>query len=781
MWSISGNSSQSLSSVDFGDSGASTRASASDSQSDNELRSRGSKTKSPRDFSFLIQEPGSKKRRISSSDSSEVAGRWLKVVGPESIQTLRGQLFGREVALILCGESHFDTIDLTRRKGIVHADMGWIMTAPNQAGFNPGEAFATKNDVTLAAAKNWARGIIKKLDKKTDDDYEGSFLVFASLGRMEGSAAIFHPWANRSMDHPLPPGTAVLEWADTDVKARIFNSRRLDTTKMPVSAEEQDALIAERKLDRLGDGIELFDDWLIRNVDSKSVHVEFVLEAPVGAHEVELHVEPGVGAAPASHASVRCMDPDSDEEECNQGVPGNGSFLDTLRRQAIAHFPPERVHCADPRVLGDSEDSNLPKSLQNSFRALVREPPPRCKETLELDAIDHALSQDINDDSSPLPSWEAFLGGAADLLYHAKHVKADFVPFLTDCVESAGALRRFHDALFFGTVPEALAEIKMGDQTRPSACVRSLLYQSPETGASASPRPMGHCSDRRKPVPIRAAPIDRYLKARGFETPRTWVSGLAETLRQSGKESFVSTVREWYWSAVNPMLEDPKNVDTTGDYFAAYLRAAHRDMYDDMHDTTDPVKLRRCTWAPSKKDPKSKECRYNLKDVRIPSLEETFAELKGRSCTPVSSRRERVLGQIFVDVFQLRLVDLAMVLKVANAVAAAPDDKDIAIVLYAGADHTKSITKFWKSMGFSATGLSKKGLVGKDVYKADEPKTLTFPSYLHDMSKLFPIPASLRKRSEEKLMHKRGSEEGKSQRLMRSNKMKRCHKLRARK
>jgi len=231
------------------------------------------------------------------------------------------------------------------------------------------------------------------------------------------------------------------------------------------------------------------------------------------------------------------------------------------------------------------------------------------------------------------------------------------------------------------------------------------------------------------------------------------VSGLAEKLRQSGKESFVNTVREWYWNSVNPMLADPKNVDTTGDYFAAYLQAAHRDMYEDMHDTTDPAKLRRCTWAPSKKDPKSKEYRHNLKDVRIPSLEETFAELKCRS--QVSSRRERVLGQIFVDVFQLRLVDLAMVLKVANAVVSAAEDKPIAIVLYAGSDHTNSIIKFWKAMGFSSTGLSNKGVVGKSVYKSDEPKTLTFPSYLHDLSKLFPIPASLQKRSEIKPQMKR--------------------------
>ena len=32
----------------------------------------------------------------------------------------------------------------------------------------------------------------------------------------------------------------------------------------------------------------------------------------------------------------------------------------------------------------------------------------------------------------------------------------------------------------------------------------------------------------------------RYLKARGFETPRTWISGLAEQLRRAGAEHLVN-------------------------------------------------------------------------------------------------------------------------------------------------------------------------------------------------------------------------------------------------
>jgi hypothetical protein len=646
-------------------------------------------------------------------------------------------LFGRQVALVLCGEAHEDTIDLTRRKSVCDADMGWIMVPPqpNQAGYKPEDALATKSDLTFAAAKKWAAGVVEKIEDKEDDDLDGAILVFASLGRSKGSAAVYRPKAKRSLKHQFPPGTIVMEWLDLDEKAREFNSRRLDTSKMPVPAEEQDALIAERKLDRLGEGIEFFDDWLIRLAKSNSFRVEFVLEAPVGAHEVEFHVEPGASPAPVAHEALRCMDPDSDEEEDRKTTAGNGSFLDTLRRQALAHFPLERVHCADPRVLGDSEDTNLPKALHGSFQQLLREAPPKCQEALELEKLGFFACNQEDDDV--LPSWEGFLGGAADLLYHAHHVKANFVPFLKDCVGSADALRRFHDALYFGTIPQALSEITINEQTRPSASVRSLLHQSSDAGAEVTPRLMGHCSDRRKPIPIRAAPVDRYVKARGFDTPRTWVSGIAEQLRQAGQQSFVNKVKSWYWNSVNKLLADPKNADKTGDNFVAYLRAAHQEIFRDIKDSSETQKLRRSCWAKSKSD---KRHRYDVKSMKIPSLEEAFEEFNGsKPSTPAASRREAVLGRIFVDAFQLRLVDLGMVLKTASAISSAPADENVVVVLYAGADHTNNIAKFWRSFGFSPAGLPNKGVVGKDDPESDEPKCLAFPSYLHDLNKLFPI------------------------------------------
>merc|ERR1740129_2080166 len=123
-----------------------------------------------------------------------------------------------------------------------------------------------------------------------------------------------------------------------------------------------------------------------RNSSSKALNVQFVQEAPVSAHEVEMHVEPGAPSAPVPHESIRRLELDSEEDDDGKHRMGGGSYLDYLRRQVLAHLPRENVHFIDPRVLGDAEEG---------------EP---CRDGTEF---------------SPVPSWEAFFGGAADLLYYA--------------------------------------------------------------------------------------------------------------------------------------------------------------------------------------------------------------------------------------------------------------------------------------------------------------------------------------------------------------------------
>jgi len=190
------------------------------------------------------------------------------------------------------------------------------------------------------------------------------------------------------------------------------------------------------------------------------------------------------------------------------------------------------------------------------------------------------------------------------------------------------------------------------------------------------------------------------------------------------------------------MLMDPKDGDEQGDNFIAFLRACHREIYKDV-DTTDPYKLQRMEFAESKKTPGRK---YNFKDIRIPGIQDAFAEITApRVPGKPSSARQQILSKIMIDPFALRSVDVAMIMKMGNIVASAPEKKPVVVVLYAGADHTDSVTKFWRSVGFSSTGLSGKGLVAnKKASEDDFPKCLTLPNYLHDFGKLFPLPSSLK-------------------------------------
>ena len=51
------------------------------------------------------------------------------IVGPDSLEVLQGTLFGQAVAIVLCGESHEDSLDVTRTNGIFEPHEGWIAQA----------------------------------------------------------------------------------------------------------------------------------------------------------------------------------------------------------------------------------------------------------------------------------------------------------------------------------------------------------------------------------------------------------------------------------------------------------------------------------------------------------------------------------------------------------------------------------------------------------------------------------------------------------------------------
>lgn len=683
----------------------------------------------------------------------------LPVSGPEKIQTLRGRLLGREVAIVCASESHEDAINLTRSKSIPEEELGWVSVACNGRGLDLRKAIAKKSRATFIVAKKWAESVITEDSYSADSEDEdvGAWFVFEPLAnepKGKGMAYVLPSKVGLSSKHKLSPGSIVYKWDDLDEQARIFNQRRLSGEGVP--SEEHMALIAKRKKVCLEQGFELFDDWLIRQATCQQVRVEVILEAPVAAAEVELHREPRVGSAPPGHDCLRNIELDSDEDSDEDDDPGDGtgSFLEYLYHRLRIALPPEQLHGVDPRELGCDNDP----CTYDAFQSLVSETLPQDAEEILLDKLGAGPAlQAMELPTSPLlkpavmrrqrrqwrrarriqqnrpqpvPSWEAFFGVAAEILYHSPVVKADYTPFLAKCVRSPEALQNFFEKLYFGTLPEALSQVRLDEETRCFARTRSLAYLPPgQKTASLMRRP-----DDQGLVPIKAAPLDVYLKARGSQPPRTWVSGLVQQLERSGAHEIVKAARAWYLDSAKQLLAHAKG-DGSGDYFVAFLRQAHRDIYDDI-DVRDPEELTKKTWVSSKSHPNSKKHRHNLQNIRIPNFKQAFSELLGLdSKAGCATRRQRVLSKILVDAFQLRLVDLAAILKVASITASAASDERLVFVLYAGADHTANIVKFWTSHGFSFHG----DVVGKDDWDEDESRCLNLPTHLHNFDELFPV------------------------------------------
>merc|ERR1719506_3454148 len=115
-----------------------------------------------------------------------------------------------------------------------------------------------------------------------------------------------------------------------------------------------------------------------------------------------------------------------------------------------------------------------------------------------------------------------------------------------------------------------------------------------------------------------------------------------------------------------------------------------------------------------------KRHRHQVGDINMPTCEAAFAEiLKGVRADKAPSRRLRVLAQVFIDIWMIRIMDCAAVLKCIEAIALSPH-KRVVVVCYFGSAHTKGIEEFWCKQGLTSEGLSSKGFVGKPNF--DEEK-----------------------------------------------------------
>jgi len=670
----------------------------------------------------------------------------LQVCGPEFIQTLRGHLLGREVAIICCGEAHERAMNLTRQGGLREATREWMQMTPSEfGGFHPKYACETKKGVSsLEDARAWAKSLLEWERDEVEDD--GAVLMYLSAeGSAKGTAYYF------SVDHyfkedrkklePAPANAVMYKWFDTDPDARADKDRMI--AEKDFRASTHDAAIARRKQARRVEGLELFDDWLLRRYQEKNgnVRVDYVYEGGVEISEVELHVEPGVRKPPPAHECLKAMELDSDGEsdvERRNLDDGCGGFAEYLTRRVKEHFSGDHVHGIDPRTLGHPSE----KDQQKLMRDLAK-PFPTDREEVELRKADAKYPKWYTDEyditerrkREHLPSWELYFGQTAELLYYSGGVKADYAPFLRTCLPTPQRVLSFFDDLYFGTVQQAVSHLgPMDDSVRSLMRIRSRGHRTaPNKTLCRRPSDLGI-------LPVKVAPLDKYLKARGSNPPRTWVSGLATKVRgEEGGEQFVEALQSWYRKSVMRLLSNPKDGDRTGDYFAAFLREAHPEIYTQI-DPWDPSALRQTNYIRSLDLPGFKRGHY-IGHIRNPSLAEALKELgesEGKDTVTTTSKRQRVCAKIIVDAFQLRLVDTAAILKVASIAASAPVGSKLAVVFYGGSDHTSSLGTFFKAQGFSHKGLPKDGRV--EGGKLGKPCGMKLPAYLHDFNLLFPVP-----------------------------------------
>ena len=348
------------------------------------------------------------------------------------------------------------------------------------------------------------------------------------------------------------------------------------------------------------------------------------------------------------------------------------------------------------------------------------------------------------------PSLEGFLGQTSDFLYYDSHVKVSYSPFLAKCVGSLEKWESFFTELFFGgTIAGALSHIDIKSH-RDHLYVRSPIQRTwnPETEAYE----YRHRDDGEHYITQPFFPFLFYLTAKNSHPSRTWSSELLASLcsRSSGASGQLSSskstdspndvamaARDWVLGRIKKHAVDPKGSDDPhcgGEWFEAYLKAVHREIYDDI-DTLDCSLLLRKNYMKSE----SSGRKHNIGKIQIPTCQAAFTEITQRfqnsqlSSQEIVSPRIEVLAKIIIDIWVSGLVDFASVLKVADVVSRSKSDQ-VVVVCYMGSAHTRAIADFYTDrMNFK-----KKSFVGKiDWEDETEPHTFKLPSYVWNIPGLF--------------------------------------------
>lgn len=322
------------------------------------------------------------------------------------------------------------------------------------------------------------------------------------------------------------------------------------------------------------------------------------------------------------------------------------------------------------------------------------------------------------------------------------HCKVNYVAFLARNVRTFECWKKFFLTLFLGgTIPDALDLLDLSPEAKSCAWVRSPVQVDGRGNIKRRNQEANMCE-------FPHLPLGCFVKAKGSDPPRTWLSALDARLAARGGEfaELVASAKSRVLEQIAYIAEDPKGHDDQengGEWFVAFLREVHRNIYDDI-DRSDPAEVVRSKFMTSESgEGKTKaDRRHKIGEIKMPSCEESFAEfLQAFRQDTVPSGRAMVLAKVLIDVWMIKLVDYAAALKVMESVATSTK-KRVVVVCYMGGQHSQALVEFWTQIGLTADMLENKGLVGQVDFEDDEARNLELPAYLENIQKLFPVPAA---------------------------------------
>lgn len=681
------------------------------------------------------------------------------VVGPDYMTLLTGKVSGRSVSLYLCGESHEEAIDVTRKGGKFLSQEGWIPISeciPAESPYLRLHDFrilkSKKKAVPLSAAKDFGTEYAEY-----DFDPENGTSLFLLFSESESSVPrkkkglVWIVSAKENKDgrelertssesvnlaleailsgNAPPTGLQAFHWNDTDEEARTLNQRRLREACADDSIPDHDALISRRSERLKKNDIWTWDAWLEDTFfdEEKNPRSSFhlILEEPVVPWELEMYefsAAPEVVPAP----DFLREDSDSDESEDDDPAGDGGSYAEFVARKmfekALRDSTKTWLHAVDARDVGlafpksgflsdFAKEQVLPISDGNHLvptEALL----PRHSGETEAVKLGRRVYSPSEDD---LRSLEVFFAQVTDILLYYPQLKTRYAPFLATCVGSYEIWEIFFKTLFLGgSIKDAINLLTLTAPSLPFLHVRSELRESGQ-------------------VSTLFMSLKHFLIAKGSVLePATWSSQMFKRLSEMGDEGarLAEEVRNWVLDRIKFAAADPKNA-ASADNFEVYLRAVHRHIYDAI-DTSDPEVLRHSKFMRNEDRSEdrsgAKQLRFDVGSIKVPSL-------GGSDRSPLLFSKENMLGteteilaKLLVDMWVSSLVDFCAALRILQIALKESNSEDpspqLSVVVYMGSEHTKALKEFFmERLDFRV-----RHSVGKEDWDEEEARKLKLPA-----------------------------------------------------